>query len=156
MMRKLRAELVILAATAMTMAISGCGTPPATPRGKASLADADQQPTPFLGRGQYSDRVGLAIDDSLKNHRFTLPWIAVRGPDGSAWFVAERFQSEHQFDRIYVRVMPEDKVTASITPYQFHASDWATLGKMFVGDACRLEAESITGEITQKLKDNRK
>ncbi len=150
-MRKLRGELVILAATGIAMVISGCGTPQAAARRTASLAGPEQQSTPFLVRAQYSDRVGLAIDDVFRNHRLTLPWIAVRGSGGSAWFVAERFQSEHSFDRVYVRVTPEEAVTVTLTPYQFVASDWAALGKIFVGDAYRLEAESMKDEITRKL-----
>jgi hypothetical protein len=147
-MRKLSAELAMLA---VILAVGGCGTPQPTPRDHASVVNPDQQPTPFLGRGQYSDRVGVAVDSALKSHGFSLPWVAVRGPDGSTWFVAERFQSEHRFDRLYVQVTPENRVAASLTPYQFHASDWASLGKLFVGDTYRLEAGSIAGEITQKL-----
>jgi hypothetical protein len=154
MMRNLCTQSLIL--TSIAIAIMGCRMPQATLRQEASLVGADQQSTPFLDRGQYSDRLGRALDDSLRNHRFTLPWIAVRGSDGSAWFIAERFESEHRFDRIYVRVTPEDKVTASITPYQFHASDWASLGRVFVGDTYRAEAESMTREITEKLNKNRK
>jgi len=93
-------------------------------------------------------------DDSLRTHGFTRPWIVVKGSDEAVWFVAERFHSEQKFDRIYVRVTPRGNVTASITPYQFYASDWAIVGKLFVGDTYRLEAESIAGEITQKLNEN--
>jgi hypothetical protein len=111
---------------------------------------------PFLDPEQYSHQLGLDIDDALRTHGFTRPWIVVKGSNEAVWFVAERFDSEQKFDRLYVRVTPEGNVTASITPYQFYASDWAILGKLLVGDTYRLEAESIAGEITQKLNDNAK
>ncbi|HLH52947.1 MAG TPA: hypothetical protein VKY92_04955 [Verrucomicrobiae bacterium] len=143
-------------AATLAMAMSGCHTPQATSRTQASLADASQQPIPFLDREQYSDQLALAVDGSLRNHRFTRPWIVVKGSDRAVWFVAERFNPEQAFDRIYVRVAPGGNVTASITAYQFVGSDWAILGKLFAGDAYRVEAESIAGEIKQKLNELRR
>jgi len=47
----------------------------------------------------------------------------------------------------------DERVTATITPYQFVASDWAILGRLFVDS--RPEAELIAGEIARKLaRDN--
>ena len=148
MMRKLRIQLV-LTVTGIAMVISGCQSPQVTPRAGAAVVSG-QQSTPFLERDQYPDRLGLAIDDSLRRHRFTRPWIVVRGPDGSVWFAAERFHSEDRFDRIYVRVAPDEHLTASITPYQFGPSDWAILGALFAD--FRPEAELISREINSKLR----
>lgn len=109
--------------------------------------------TPFLDRPAYSDRLDRVMHDALANHRFSIPWIAVRGSDGSLWFTTERFQSAHRFDRIKVQVTPDEHVTASITPYQFGPSDWAILGKSFVD--FRPEAELIAKELASKLNDNK-
>ncbi len=146
-MRKLPIQLVV-AVTAIVMVISGCQSPRVTPRAGAAAAPG-QQSTPFLERDQYPDRLGQAIDDSLRRHRFTHPWIVVRGSDASFWFVGERFHAEHRFDRIHVRVTPDERVMASITPYQFGPSDWAVLGTLFAD--CRPEAELISREIAGKL-----
>jgi hypothetical protein len=54
-------------------------------------------------------------------------------------------------DRIYVRVAPEGDVTATITAYQFHGSDWAVLGRQFAGADYRAEAESIASQIRERL-----
>ena len=151
---KFRAGLLILTAVALAMALSGCRTPQSTSRTQASLANASQQPSPFLDRGQYSEQLAFCVDGCLRNHGFIRPWIVVKGSNETVWFVAERFDSEQKFDRIYLRVTPGGNVTASITPYQFYASDWAILGKLLVGDTYRLEAESIAGEIAQKLNEN--
>ena len=91
--------------------------------------------------------------DVLATHRFSIPWIALRSSDASLWFVADRFQSEHRFDRIQVHVRHDERVTASITAYQFGPSDWAILGRLFAD--FRSEAESIAGEIASRLGDNK-
>ena len=148
MMSKLRI-LLVPAVTGIAMVISGCQSQQVTSRAGGAVAPGEQ-PTPFLERDQYPDRLGLAIDDSLRRHRFTRPWIVVRGPDGSVWFVAERFHSEDRFDRVYVRVAPDEHLTASIAAYQFGPSDWAMLGRLFVDS--RPEAELISREITSKLR----
>ncbi len=93
------------------------------------------------------------MKDTLASHRFSHPWIVVRGSDASLWFVAERFQTEHRFDRIHVRVTQDEHVTASITPYQFGPSDWAILGTLFAD--FRPEAELIAGEIAKQLNDDK-
>jgi hypothetical protein len=93
------------------------------------------------------------MHDALTNHQFSIPWIAVRASDGSLWFVAERFQTEHRFDRLKVQVMPDEHVTASITTYQFGPSDWAILGKLFAD--FRPEAELIAREVARKLSEGR-
>jgi hypothetical protein len=147
-MRKLRIQLV-LAVTVIATVMSGCQSPQVTPRVRAAVVPG-QQSTPFLEKDQYPDRLRLAIDDSLRRHRFTRPWIAVRGPDGSVWSVAERFHSEGRFDRIYLRVAPDEHLTASITPYQFGPSDWAILGPLFAD--LRPEAELISREISSELR----
>jgi len=84
--------------------------------------------------------------DALASHRFSIPWIVVRGSDASLWFVVERFQSEHRFTE-------DEHVTASITPYQFGPSDWAILGTLFAD--FRSETELIAGEIAKKLSDDK-
>ena len=110
--------------------------------------------SPFLDRADYSNRLGVVMRDALASHRFLIPWIVVRGSDGSLWFVAERFRSERRFDRIEVQVTPDEHVTASITPYQFGPGEWAILGKLFVD--FRPEAEVIGREIASKLSERRK
>ena len=107
-------------------------------------------PTPFVQRGEYPERLGLILQQVFNEHGFSLPWIAVRAPDSSLWFVAERFRSRREFVRLYVRVTSEEGVTASITAYQFGPSDWAVLGRLFT-DSFDSEAESIATEISRKL-----
>ena len=107
--------------------------------------------TPFLERGDYPEQLGVSVQEIFAAHQFLQPWIAVRAPDFSRWFVAERSASSQRFDRLYVRITPQQKVTASITPYQFGPSDWATLGRLFVD--FRPEAESVAAEISKRLSD---
>jgi hypothetical protein len=90
--------------------------------------------------------------DALAAHRFSIPWIAFRGSDASLWFVADRFQSEHRFDRLEVHVERDEHVAASITAYQFGPSDWAILGTRFAD--FRSEAELIGAEIGSRLADD--
>jgi hypothetical protein len=120
---------------------------------RPSASVGQEQMTPFLGREDYSDRLGLVMRGAFANHRFSVPWIVVRGSDSSLWFVAERFQSEDRFDRIEMQVTQDEHVTASITPYQFGPSDWAILGTLFAD--FRPEAELIAAEIVSKLSDNK-
>ena len=121
---------------------------------RPSASVGQEQVTPFLGRDDYSDRVGLVMHDALASHRFSTAWSVVRGSDASLWFVAERFQSENRFDRINVRVTQDEHVTASITPYQFGPSDWAILGTFFA-DFPPEEAELIAEEIAKKLSNDK-
>jgi len=109
--------------------------------------------TPFLGREDYSERLGLVMREALWNHTFLIPWILVRGSDASLWFVAERYRSEYRFDRIMVHVTTDEKVTANIVAYQFIGSDWAILGRLAADFSP--EAESIAEEIAKKLADHR-
>jgi hypothetical protein len=149
-MKTIRADLLVLVTAALPLVISGCGTPQAAPQRKAPLADAEQRSSPFLNREEYPVRVGRTVGEALRSHRFTIPWIVVRGADGATWFVAERFHAEDRFQRIYVRVAPEEKVTASITAYQ-NFGDWAALGRKFAPDY-RPEAESIASQIGESLR----
>ena len=91
--------------------------------------------------------------DALTSHQFSIPWIAVKGSDASLYFVAERFQSEHRFDRIGVHITHDEHVSASITPYQFGPSDWAILGALLAD--FRPEADSIAREISCGLSDKK-
>jgi hypothetical protein len=154
MMKELCPYLTGVALTALVLAAPGCGTPHRTGSRPGSFGEEQRQSTPFLGREDYSDRLGLVMRDALASHRFSIPWIVVRGSDASLWFVAERFQSERRFDRIDVHVTRDEHVTASITPYQFGPSDWAILGPLFAD--FRPEAELIAGEITRKLSSEKK
>ncbi len=148
--------------TALILAAAGGGAPQQIGNQQPSVGKA--QPSPFLGGSEYPDRIGRAVWDAFAKHqfadsflpgkwRFATPWIVLRGSDASFWFVAERFQSEHRFDRIHAQVTQDDHVTVSITPYQFGPSAWASLGRAFV-DA-RSEGELIAKEITDKLRDSR-
>jgi hypothetical protein len=151
----MRAHINIVFIT-LALLVSSCASPPAlNPLGSPSGLSGEEQgpPTPFLERPDYSERIGIAVSDVLDRHRFSIPWIVVRGSDKSLWFVAERFQSEHRFDRIQVRVAPEEHPTASIACYQFGPSAWAILGTLFADP--RPEAELIGREIAAKLSDNR-
>lgn len=152
MMRTLR-SLILMAIAALP--IIGCRTPQPGPQHEGSFADVEQSSSPFLSRGEYPDRLGRAVEEALRNHWFTIPWIVARGTDGATWFVAERFHGDTRFDRIYVRVVSEQEVTTTITAYQFHGSDWATLGRLFVGADYRAEAASITSEVRKSLWENR-
>jgi hypothetical protein len=153
MMNDLRPYLTSVALTALVLAAPGCGTPQQIGSSPASFSEKRRSSTPFVDRGDYSDRIGLAMRDALASHRFVNPWIVVRGSDKSLWFVADRFESEHRFDRVRVHVTVDEHVTASITPYQFGPSDWAILGPLFAD--CRPEAELIAGEITRKLRSEK-
>ena len=148
-MKCTRKHLIPVAFTALVFVAPGCGTTHRIGNRSPSFSEEQRQSTPFLERADYPERLSLVMRDALVSHRFSTPWIVVRDPDASLWFVAERFQSEHQFDRISVHVSAGEHVTANITPYQFGPSDWAILGPLFAD--FRPEAELIAGEITRKL-----
>ena len=148
-----RKHLIPVAFTALVLIAPGCGTAPRIGSRSPAFSEEQRQSTPFLERADYPERLGLVMRDALASHRFSTPWIVVRGSDASLWFVAERFQSEHQFDRINVHVIAGEHVTATITPYQFGPSDWAILGPLFAD--FRPEAELIAGEITRKLRSEK-
>jgi hypothetical protein len=93
------------------------------------------------------------MQEVLADHRFSLPWIVVRGSDSSTWFVAERFESARRFNRVSVHVTPDERVVASITAYQLGPTDWAILGSLFADFSP--EARSIAAEIAKKLGDDR-
>jgi hypothetical protein len=119
MMKELRPYLTGVALTALVFSAPGCGTHHRIGSRPGSFGEEQRQSTPFLDREDYSDRLGLVMRGAFANHRFSVPWIVVRGSDSSLWFVAERFQAEYRFDRIEVQVTQDEHVTASITPYQF-------------------------------------
>ena len=129
----------------------GCGTMRDSAAPTAPAIQAGKMETPFLERGDYPEQLGVSVQEIFAAHQFLQPWIAVRAPDFSRWFVAKRSASSQRFDRLYVRITPQQKVTASITPYQFGPSDWATLGRLFVD--FRPEAESVAAEISKRLSD---
>ena len=146
MMKNSRAASIIaLIGIGMAITVNGCRTSPT----ESPTARMGQQPGSFLDRDQYPDQLRLVIDDSLKSHRFTGPWLVVRSLDGSLWFVSERFHSTNRFDRINVKVTKRDHVTVTITPYQFGPSEWALLGPALAD--FRPEAELISREMASKL-----
>jgi hypothetical protein len=149
MIMKPKLPIAVAAATVLIWAVTGGETPQPVGGSKPSLAEAQTRGTPFLSDDDCPERLGLVMSDILAKRRFSIPWIGVRGPDGSLWFNSERFQSEHQFDRIYVQVRPDEHVTARITGYQRVGSSWAILGKLFVD--FRPEADSISEEISKAL-----
>jgi hypothetical protein len=153
MMKGHRNCLIPVAFTALVLVSPVCSTAPRSGSRSPSLSEERGQSNPFLQRGDYPERFGLAIGHAFDSHQFSNPWIAVKGSDASLWFVGERFQSEHRFDRIYVHVTASQHVTTSITPYQFGPSDWASLGPLFVD--FRPEAELIAGQITKELSCDR-
>jgi hypothetical protein len=149
MIKDLRPFLTSVALTALVLAALGSGTPQGIGSLPTSFSEKQRSSTPFVDRGDYSERVGLAMRDALAGHRFVNPWIVVRGSDEALWFVADRFESEHRFDRVKVCVTLNQHVTATITAYLFGPSDWAILGAAFSG--FRPEAKLIAGEIAGKL-----
>jgi len=105
---------------------------------QACAGDATAPPTagrerlgPVLERGDYPESLAHSVAEVLRPHRFTAPWIVVKGSEESTWFIVERIESAHRFDRLFLRVASDGEATASITPYQFGPSDWASLGKLF-------------------------
>jgi hypothetical protein len=145
--------LVAVALVGLVLATGGCGTPHRAGDRLTPFGGEQGQVTPFLARADYSDRLGRVMRDVLVSHRFSIPWLVVRGTDGSLWFVAERLQSELRFDRINVNVTADERVAATITPYQYVASDWAILGRL-VADFGP-EAELIAREIASKLNEDK-
>src|SRR5712675_124281 len=98
MMRSLRLDLVIAFTAVMMLAAAGCGTAGKAGPKRGSLNVGKQQPIPFVQKGDYPDQLGLVLQSVLAAHRFSYPWVAVRGQDSSTWFVAERFESRQRFD----------------------------------------------------------
>ncbi len=136
-----------------TLLVAVGGAPSAdTNRSHSRVTEPEKSSGLFLQRGDYPERLGIVVWEVFSAHRFSVPWIALRGPDSSTWFVAERFASTTSFTRLYVRVSPAQKVTASITNYQYVGSDWAIVGKLFADSAP--EADAIAGEISSKLSDS--
>jgi hypothetical protein len=141
---------IATAVVALLLLVCGCKTASEDPH----LQTAKATSSPFLSRRDYSETLGLTLHDVLARHRFTLPWTVVRGPDSAIWFVAERFEDNHRFDRLFIRNDGVERVTASITPYVQGPSDWAILGKLFNDrgpQATETEAESIAAEIRGQL-----
>ena len=128
--------------------LGACSSVTTQPRTNTG-SEKQPQATPFLDVADYTNRIGLVMRDALASHRFVKPWIVVRGSDESLWFVADRFESEHRFDRVRVQVAADEHVAATITPYQFGPSDWAILGRAFADFSP--EAKLIAGEIAGKL-----
>ena len=139
----------ILSTFGVVLGLLGCGTMRETEAPTVRAVQAEKTGTPFLERGDYPEQLGVTIQEIFTAHQFLQPWIVVRGPDFSRWFVAERSVSPQRFDRLYVQITPERKVSASITPYQFGPSDWATLGRFFVDFGP--EADSVAAEISKRL-----
>src|ERR1039458_340661 len=104
---------------------TGCGTPAPTANPGRLSAKTNGAPPPFLGKDDYTERLGMAMQNVLAGHRFTLPPIVVQGSDGSIWFVTERLESRDRFDRIYVHVTADSDVEANIRPYDYILDDWA-------------------------------
>ena len=141
-------RVVTLAASCLVLIFAGVVARPAE-NDRPPLATDEDPPGPFLKRGDYPEGFGRAVGDVLRTHRFTVPWLAVRGAENSIWFVAERIESAHRFDRLSLRVLSNGVATATITAYQFGPSTWATLGKLFAdfGPEAREIATAVTNGI---------
>jgi hypothetical protein len=144
-----REYIAPVAITMLVIAAGGCQTTPRTQNHPAPSSDRQPPSSPLLERGDYPERLGVVMRDALAAHKFTLPWVIVRGSDASFWFVADRFESPHRFDRASVQVAADGRVTACITPYRFGPSDWAILGRAFIDT--RPEAELLAKELTLRL-----
>jgi hypothetical protein len=136
--------------TLFILEIAGCQTTGEKPR--ATRAKPSQSDHLFLLRGDYSEELGLLIQKVFSSHQFLHAWIAVKSPDSSIWFVAEREITPIRFDRLYVQISPRREVSASITTYQFARSDWAILGSLVVN--FKPEAERVADEISRQLKES--
>ena len=153
-MKALRSRLVIITTLSLAvLAAAGCRTSASVSHHQTPVRAVAPESSPFLERGGYPDRL-LAMQEVLNKHRFSKPWVAVRGQNSSIWFVAERSESAQRFERLYVEVRAEGPVTASITPYDFVLSGWAMLGKLFVD--FDPEARTIAAEIMEKLRDEKR
>ena len=151
-MKRLRPQFGISSAMTFVMLIAAsCGTPTQMARAPRPSTDDKEATPPFLDRGQYPESLGLILHEVLAKHRFSLPWMVVRGSDSSTWFVVDRFESEHRFDRLYVHVDFVGGATASMMAYNFGPSDWAILGQLFAD--FKPEATTITAEINKKLEE---
>jgi hypothetical protein len=152
-MRRFRSQMAIALVPSLVLA-TGCKTPTRTVNIRPTSTGDKEASSPFLKRGDYPEELGLMIHEVLADHRFTAPWTAVRGSDSTIWFVADRFESSHRFDRLYVTVGSKERVTVSITPYVQDPTDWAILGRLF-GDhgpeSTSIEAGSIAAEIRKRL-----
>lgn len=138
--------------TVCMLVIVGCHT--TSEEVSRTAAEPAQRDVPFLIRGNYPEELGLLIQKVFSSHRFLRPWTVVKSADSSIWFVAERDEAPLRFDRLYVRINPQRKVTASITAYQFVGSDWAILGPLARNFEPEVEAEMVTVEISRQLKES--
>lgn len=149
----MRPLLRFLLLAVCVLGIVGCKTTGDNPT--TASAKPSQRDDPFLVRGDYPEELGLLIQKVFSSHRFLRPWIVVKSPDSSIWFVAERDETPLRFDRLYVWITPKREVSASITAFQFHASDWAMLGPLFRKKFNpKDEAETISSEISKQLKES--
>lgn len=142
----------VILSTVCMLGIAGCQTTSEKP--SATDAKPSQRDDPFLVRDDYPEELGLLIQKVFSSHRFLRPWIVVRSSDSSIWFVAEREIAPLRFDRLYVRINPKREVSASITAYQFVGSDWAVLGPLARNFEPEAEAETVTVEISKRLKES--
>lgn len=129
---------------------TGCGTPAPTENHWRMSAKTNDTSPPFLGKDDYTDRLGTVVQNVLADHRFTLPPTVVQGSDGSIWFVTERLETQDRFDRIYVYVTADSEVEANIRPYDYILDDWALLGKSFVDFGT--EERSIAADVAKKVR----
>jgi hypothetical protein len=121
---------------------------------RTPLATDKDPSSPFLERGDYPKALERAVAEVLRSHRFTAPWLVVKGPEDSIWIVAERIESAHRFDRLTLRVLSNGQTAVTITPYQFGPSDWASLGRLFAD--FEPESKEIAGAVTRKYNETRR
>ena len=133
-------RLVTLVGSCFLLAFGGPGARPAVDNRTSLATDADPS-SPFLERGHYPEAFERAVGEVLRTHRFTVPWVAVSGPEDSIWLVAERIESAHRFDRLCLRVLSNGQTTATITPYQFGPSEWES------GDAEKVQVRVRNGHF---------
>jgi hypothetical protein len=136
------------------MATTSCVTKPRVRSDPQAVGPRVEGAAPFVYRGDYPDRLGIIMHDVLATHGFTHPWIVVGGVNSSVWFVAERWESESRFDRLFVCVTSERSASATIAPYFRAPSNWALLGRLFADP--QPEANAIAAAVTQKWKSEMK
>jgi hypothetical protein len=145
-MKPLSFSVVVL----VMMATTGCVTESRVAGDPHIAISQAENAARFIDRGDYPEELGIILHDVFATHGFNRPWIAVRDADSSVWFVAERWESDARFDRLFVRVAPKRSAHASITPYFLGPTDWAVLGRTFANP--QPEADAIAAAVVQKWK----
>jgi hypothetical protein len=105
---------------------------------------------PFLSRGEYDGAIARSVGAALEAQGFRIPWIVCKESGSTVWFISERLRSEHELQRVFVRVSPKHEVEVRIDGYAYAGSDWAAVGRLFADFGP--EAATIKAHIESELK----